>query len=86
MHLNHPRAPHANSRARAAFDKHSLLLRARGAQAGCFSGSPQGVQMGDKSPKSKQRDKNQKTAVKAQGVADAKAKQAKSDRTPVGKK
>jgi hypothetical protein len=31
--------------------------------------------MGDKSPKSKQRQQKQKTAVKTQGAADAKAKQ-----------
>lgn len=31
--------------------------------------------MGDKSPKSKQRDLKQKQVVKAQGAADAKAKQ-----------
>ena len=34
--------------------------------------------MGDKSPKSKQRDQKQKQAVKAQGVANAKAKQDRS--------
>lgn len=44
--------------------------------------------MGDKSPKSKKRDQQQKSAVKAQGVANAKAKQDKQGRDPLatGKK
>jgi hypothetical protein len=39
--------------------------------------------MGDKSPKSKQRGQKQKDAARAQGVADAKAKQAGQSRAPL---
>lgn len=41
--------------------------------------------MGDKSPKSKQRDQKQKQAVKAQGIADAKAKQDRSAQVTAAK-
>ena len=42
--------------------------------------------MGDKSPKSKQRDQKQKQAVKAQDVANAKAKQDRSGAQVAGGK
>jgi hypothetical protein len=41
--------------------------------------------MGDKSPKSKQRNQNQKTAVKKQDAANAKNKQASQAQPTVGK-
>lgn len=40
--------------------------------------------MGDKSPKSKQRDQKQKNAAKASGAAKAKSKQDSWNRTPAG--
>jgi hypothetical protein len=42
--------------------------------------------MGDKSPKSKQRGQKQKNAARAQGVADAKSKQAGQSRAPLSAK
>jgi hypothetical protein len=41
--------------------------------------------MGDKSPKSKQRDQRQKDAAKAQGAVAARSKQEGQNRAPEGK-